>query len=177
LQSRGDPRGELVVLDAHDRAGETLDREALDRLLVLAAEHGFPPFDTDADLLVFRESNGYVARIGERHIHVSQQPDNKVGLAEPGSAAFVRIDREDGPWSHEETNVILAIVLDAIRGNTPAADVRFPDRFAIRSHPRFRAGPFPTYAFPYGFRVPLMNADWRLRARDRDRWLALWERR
>jgi len=42
LLEHGDPRGELILLDHRDRAGELHDPAAVERLLLLAAEYTFP---------------------------------------------------------------------------------------------------------------------------------------
>lgn len=63
LSALGDPRGELIVLDALDRAGR-LDRpEQLERLLILAAEYTFPHREPERPPLRWERANTGEAKL------------------------------------------------------------------------------------------------------------------
>ncbi len=184
LTAQGDPRGELILLDECERRtpGGLADRAMLERLLVLAAEHGFPrlPDDPDAAMLPFR--GGGREPVEYRLIH----QDHLCVLRYHWSELTIELDgvelvREEiaveglGAWTDEETHVILSEVSAAIRAGAPLDELALPaDLDAMHAHPCHRRGPWPAYGFPPELGAP---AAWRLAARDRDRWYALWKRR
>lgn len=187
LVERGDPRGELLVLE--DRIERAADdhapgwRAGAERLLHLAAEHGFPvlPDDPDAvlDEMVARGGGGsypvqYELEWAGRSYYVRYRggafsiTDNATWtlLAEPELRTA-----GDGDWTDAETTVILHVLCDAIRAGADLQTLRFPD--PLDGDPRHRAGSHPRYVVDDAF----SDGDRRtLRPRDLSRWKALHRR-
>ena len=183
LLERGDERGELILLEHHERAAPEglTDPVALERLLILAAEHGFLrlPDDPDADVLPFHgggsfpvqyrldayQGHNYYLRYRHGSFSITIDDDHQTEV-------YPELDVSgDGEWTVEETNVILAIVSQAIRDGTPLGELVFPAGDDMRAHSHYRTGRCPTYCFPTGFQNELS-----LDARDHGRWYALWAR-
>lgn len=187
LMARGDPRGELILLDhrEHTTPGGLTDRAALMRLLVLAAEHGFPrlPDDPDARILPFEGGGHYLVQYEldyQGHNYYLRWRDEDFSIYIDNEIAFecaLELANEE-EWTDEETNVILAIVSDAILSGVPLSGLALPDSAGIRAHPDYRVGRCPGYVFPAEFMASLGldTLDWALPRRDRDHWYALWRR-
>ena len=178
LQSRGDRRGELIVLEHRERTtpGGLTHPDQLASLLRLAAELGFPHLpDPDAHILPFEPAHGdRTFRVdvgGHRYVL-----DGRDGLSltcdeTPVANLTLRLER---PWNDQETNVILSIVSRAIRAGTPFDRIQFPNGAEMQAHPDHRLGPFPTYFSAEIYED--FDQSWRLRARDHARWYALYDR-
>lgn len=187
LVERGDPRGELLILE--EQIERAVDDAApgfcagAERLLDLAAEHGFPALPDDPDFwidrMVDRGGGGsfpvqYDVAWGERgyslryrHGNFSITDDETwTLLAEPE----LRV-AGDGEWTDEETTVVLHVVCDAIRAGADLTALVFPD--PLDADPRHRLGARPSYGVADRFSAG--GTRW-LRARDRDRWWALYRR-
>jgi uncharacterized protein (TIGR02996 family) len=186
LLTRGDARGELIILEHRERttAGGIIAPELLLRFVLLAAEHGFSrlPGDPDGDLLPFTGGGSHpvqyeVDHTDGRHYYLRWRHGGFSIDVDDEPVLDTELDVEhDSDWTHEETNVILALVSDAIRsGLETVAKLVFPAGDAMRSHPRYRAGPHPFYVLPEELRARF-EPETALQARDRDRWHALWRR-
>lgn len=192
LQAAGDPRGELIVLDHHDRATlEGLDDpEAIERLLLLAAVYGFPCAEPALRPLPFRGGGASpvqyeVAHAGHHYYVRYRHEDLSVTIDEgeidsgvdypdgfPGALGLCSTDE----WTDEETLVILTILSDAIRAGTPLPSLLFP--FTEPALPIYPGAPLRCYALPQAFTAPrgLGPRDHGLAARDYRRWHRLWTR-
>jgi uncharacterized protein (TIGR02996 family) len=186
LLDRGDPRGQVIVLDHKDRTtpGGLRDPDLLTLLLRLTAEHGFPHLpDPDEHLLPwhpFRDAGtiarqytaaweGRVYRIhyrddGALELHVDNVPSQPVRMVS-------RLRLTD-----EETNVILSVASRAIR-RYPHFPILDPPTTtaALRAHPDHRAGPYPRYT-SHEIAEDFDRPEWSLAARDYKRWYVLWDR-
>lgn len=175
LLSRGDPRGEVIMLDQRERAGEALTLPELDRLLELAATHGFPWLPDDPCAGIFRfegygpmpmqfwlDHGGHNYFLHARYnftIYVDHVLVFEDSLA----------TRWSGDWTFRETNVILAVVSAAITSGQPLSEIEFPDD--LEAHPRYHPGRSPLQGFPGpGPHRPL-------ELRDYPRCHALWDQR
>jgi len=193
LQAAGDPRGELIVLDHHDRVtpGGLTDPAAIERLLLLAATYGFPcagapdpeplPFGGGGSMPVQYEvdhgGHHYYVRYRHRSLSVSIDEgaiDSGVDYPDgfPDDLGLLY----DGDWTDEETHVILTILSDAIRAGSPIAELLFP--FTNPSLPIYPGSPLRCYALPEAFADPRGIGRWDhgLAARDYHRWHRLWDR-
>ena len=184
LLGRGDARGELIVLDQRDRAGRLRGIDEIERLLVLAAEHGFPqlPDDPCARILPFTGGGSFPVQYDVDHGGHNYYLRWRYGFS-------IDVDHEtvlDGDldtlttneWTLRETTVILAIVSDAILRGAPLSELTFPSADDFPRHPRYHVGPAPAYGFPEEFHAASHGtARWTLQARDFERWYALWDRR
>ena len=179
LQERGDTRGELIT-----------DPDALERLLELATVHGFLvlPDDPDARVLRFRSHTR-----ADLNIYFSEHRIRWAGVAycvryqllERGYLFQIEVDgrevdRRATPMAFtqpEELSVGLAIISEAILTGTPFAALEFPRYPAIREHPCYHLGRFPTSELPASYvatRPHLLNRI--IDYRDQKRWFALWDR-
>lgn len=192
LVERGDPRGELLILEEQvERAPDDTApgwRAGAERLLHLAAEHGFPvlPDDPDAllDEMVDPSGGGgypvqYDVTCAGRSLYlryrgggfsITDVTDGRWELlAEPDLPVT-----GDGEWTDAETNVVLHVVCEALRAGADLATLRFPD--PLDADPRYRLGSFPRAGLPAEFSDGGRRT---LRPRDHDRWWALhrrWQR-
>jgi len=179
LRSRGDARGELIVLDEAERAGSTMTIEALDRLLALAAAHGFPRLPDDPCADVFRWAGGgaypvqYSLDHGHHRYYLRWRYDFSIDVDDITVLETPLDTLTTNEWTFCETTVILAIVSAAIRNAAPLSGLVFPDEAGIRAHPRFHPGRSPLYGFPDGLYNPALQ----LELRDHPRWHQLWRRR
>ncbi len=192
LQSIGDARGELILLDHGDRAnpGGLADPTALERLLLLAAEYGFPRARPHQDAaLAFTRVGRYpiqcqVDHDGRRYDlryddhALSILVDEEAIYSSLGASDEIALPRatRSGDWTDEEARVILTIVSDAIRAGSPIEELRFP--YSERPLPVYDGGPARVYELPFEFRAPRGLLRWRygLAARDHERWHATWDR-
>lgn len=185
LAAQGDPRGELIVLDERERERPIDEAEALERLLVLVAQHGFPllPDDPDERMPPWWGGGSYPVQYevdhGGHHYYLRYRSGNFSIDVDDVEVAAPELDVVgDGEWTDSETNMILTIVSDAILAGAPLDRLVFPARTAMHRHPAYRLGRFPQYVLPGDF-VAAHRVEWRdwlLRARDRDRWYDLWKR-
>jgi uncharacterized protein (TIGR02996 family) len=182
LLSRGDRRGDLLVLDHRDRTtpGGLRDPDSLVGLLRLAAEFGFPHLpDPDEHLLPWRQ-------VGRLHEYLADHAGRRYWLrCYPNGLIAWKVDDEPLAGNRtcgglqltdEETNVILSIASRGVRAGVPFEDLTFPATpEAMRVHPDHRLGPLPMY-LAHELAEDFGRDDWSLRARDYDRWYALWHR-
>jgi uncharacterized protein (TIGR02996 family) len=190
LLTRGDSRGELIMLQYRDHAtpGGLVEPAALERFLELTAEHGFLvlPDDPDAGVLRFRggmfplNSPTYVdyrvRHAGReywvwydlRH-HQFRLLVDEVDVAGPSRPA--------GYWMAEETNVTLAIISEAIVTGQRFDELEYPTGAALRAHPHYGIGRCPVSPIPRELLAIWPHAhDWVIDNRDRSRWFRLWRR-
>jgi uncharacterized protein (TIGR02996 family) len=180
LIARGDPRGELIVLDHLERTtpGGLVHPDQIASLLRLSAELGFPHLpDPDAALLAFEQ-------IGRGDCYRTFQRGNMYILRGGGDGLSLQRGDERpiysehfplrGRWSDPATNVILTIALAAISDGSPFERVVFPGAQQIQHHAAYRFGPFPM-CFS-GEIVDSFERDYLLHARDHARWYALYDR-
>lgn len=183
LQERGDPRGELVMLQHRDYLGELTDRDALARYLELTAEHGFLvlPDDPCERILRFRTTLNrpdateytlqrggrvYIVRHDRRQALFQIFVDGVSVVERKGTFAFAR---------PEEINVVFAIISDKILKGHALGPVQFPRYPMLDRHPAYHVGRFPTWPLPSELaNTPL--ARWHLDHRDCGRWLGVWKR-
>jgi uncharacterized protein (TIGR02996 family) len=185
LLERGDPRGELVLLDSRDRLGALATPAEMERLLHLSAEHGFPrlPDDPDAHILDFEGGGAYPVQYTAYHGGHSYYLRWRYGFSidvDDEGAFEGDLDLSTNEWTFRETNVILSIVSAAIHAGMPLSELTFPDEAGIRSHADYRVGRCPPYGFPAPFELPEGASVRRtLALRDFARWHALhrrWQR-
>jgi len=182
LLERGDPRGELIVLDHRERAGLLTAASELERLLALAAGHGFPhlPDDPCARILPFRGGGSYPVQYELDHEGHNYYLRWRYGFSiDVDHETVLEGDLEtltSNQWTLRETTVILAIVSDAILRGAPLSELTFPSRDDLPRHPSYRVGRAPHYGLPEALMRDLGRGpdDWRLEARDFGRWHTLW---
>lgn len=175
LIARGDRRGDLIALEARERTtpGGLTDPDAIAMLLRLGAEHGFPRLpDPDGPLHLFTQ----VARDRYELVHAGRTYtlDGFALTVDGGAPIANRTSGIDRRWNDKETNVILTITLAAIRAGASWVTVDIPSADEMRHHPAYRLGPWPRYFSAKVYED--FGADWLLRARDYDRWHALYDR-
>jgi hypothetical protein len=189
LLEGGDERGELIVLDERDREVE-LGAAELERLLVLAAKHGFPRPGGDPDeaiastcspagwpwsheLQLLGETYELRHRDGELSLGRRDDPSSWQRtwvLSQPAATALERADT----MSPRELNAVLTLVIDALREGRIESLRLTPELVRATAH---RVGPLPRFGLPQAFaREHGLEGGYSLQARDRDRWLALWAR-
>lgn len=170
---------ELIALDERERAGSALTIDELDRLLELAAEHGFPKLPDDPCAGIFRWEGGgsfptqYFLEHDQRRYYLRWRYGFSIDVDDTTVFDGDLDTLTTNEWTFRETNVILAIVSAAIRSGEPLSELVFPDQAGIRAHPSFHPGRSPLYLFPDGLYDPAR----RLELRDYPRWHRLWERR
>lgn len=185
LLERGDPRGELVLLDTRDHLGALATPAEMERLLHLSAEHGFPrlPDDPDAHILEFDGGGSFPVQYWCEHAGHRYYLRWRYGFSidvDDVDVLETDLDLDTNEWTFRETNVVLSIVSAAIHAGTPLSDLTFPDEAGIRSHADYRVGRCPPYGLPAPFELP-EGATWKrtLACRDFARWHALhrrWQR-
>lgn len=187
LQSQGDPRGELIILAHREKSGGELDLAALERLLFLASDYGFPRSRPEDDVLPFvGRSNPvrYTVHFGGRNYIVRFADGTLIVDLEDGDANLqwelggrVRLAfGGSNAWTEEQADLILPLVSDAIRAQTPIRDLWFP--FDPDPLPTYDGGPRRAYRVPVDFRTRygLHHTRYGIAARDLHRWLAIWGR-
>lgn len=192
LQSIGDARGELILLDHRDRAtpGGLREPEAMERLLLLAAEYGFPhandapparlPFEGGGSYPVQYEvvHGGHHYYVRYRHHMLSVSIDDGAidsGVDYPEGYGPLEL-LNSGDWTDEEEDVILTILSDAIRAGTPLSALCFP--YTAWPLPHHRGTPHRVYALPTDYVAArgIARDRYGLAARDYQRWHAIWSR-
>ncbi len=179
LLARGDRRGELIMLDYKERttSGGLANPDQAGQLLRLAAELGFPYLpDPDRELLAF-EPNG---REGQWKLHWNQQDYyirvlGSVTLAVGGG----RIENQTfngygSKLTDEQVNAFLTIMLRVIQNGVDFRAFRCPSPQQLATLPAHRLGPHPLY--PSAEVMEDFGAEWKLRARDHQRWYAIYDR-
>lgn len=189
LQARGDVRGELLLLQHREDvmpAGLD-DPEMLERLLVLAAQHGFlrvPDDDQDAlDILPFATELVHEPQF----VHPVAAT---LSTSWAGHRYELRVDRhltvrvDDGPatlhrlhlgqLTDETLHVVAAVMSEAIRRDVAP---QFPETLAAwEAHPAWQLGCVPGWPVPPAFAAAHPGELLVVRARDKKRWFELWER-
>ena len=181
LQAAGDPRGDLIILDHAEQRGSLDDAEALEQLLLLAAEYSFPRAQPDEPIMPFkrrapRGAPEYDLDYGGKRYELNWDAERNAHRFEVGAyLRFLPIDI--GPWwTEEQTRVIFTILGDAIRWNTPFEMLRFP--YATMPLPQYEGSPLRCYTLPTEFTIPrgILRNRYGLVARDYHRWHAIWDR-
>lgn len=178
LLSHGDIRGELVILDHRERTGAMSSLAEINRLLELSAEHGFPrlPDDPCARILRFTGGGSFPTQYFVHHEGHEYYLRYRYGFSiDVDDVTVLECDLDTltgNEWTFRETNVILAIVSDAILRGAPLSKLEFPNQAGIQAHPSYVVGRSPLYGLPHG-----MPPEQTLELRDWARWNALWERR
>jgi uncharacterized protein (TIGR02996 family) len=182
LLARGDVRGELIVLDQRDRAGLLAGIDELERLLWLAAEHGFPrlPDDPCARILPFQGGGSFPVQYDVDHEGRHYYLRWRYGFSiDVDYETVLETDLDTlttNQWTFRETTVILAIISGAIRRGAPLSALVFPSGDALPRHPRYHLGRAPAYVLPDEVRASAPGSDrWTLQVRDFARWYALWD--
>ena len=191
LTSHGDPRGELILLDHRERRGELVEREGLERLLLLAAEYTFPRArPVPPNDVAFSGGGGYPVQyectyrgheyfLRYRHGHLSCTVDDGevwTGVEYPEHYPQHLNLLGEGEWTDEETALLLATFRDAIFWGSPLGELWFPtEEYAP---PVYDAGPRRCYRLPKEHTDPrgIQNERYGLAARDYARWHAIWDR-
>jgi uncharacterized protein (TIGR02996 family) len=188
LLSEDDPRGELIMLDRRERAGELDDPIALDQLLLLAAQYSFPRAEPDDPLLAFARFDG--ERPYYRLIHAdrfyeipdSDEEDDRTYLrvrflgAGEDDWTYHSLDISLDAWIHEHRALIFRVISDAIHANTPFETLVFP--FGPLAFPQYEGSPLRCYMLPVELlrRHDLLRNQFGLAARDYYRWHRIWNR-
>ena len=191
LQADGDPRGELIVLDHADRNAMLEGPEALDQLLLLAATYSFPRATPDPPMLPYvrrRSPDRY--EIVHDSVRYTLDCAGRGRWAEyslltipvPASADDyehhhgLEIELGHAEWTDEEERVVLTIVSDVIRAQTPLDNIQFP--YQKLPLPHYAGSPFRCYQLPPEFlgAHDLLRNERGLAARDYHRWHAIWKR-
>lgn len=178
LQSVGDPRGKLIVLDHRERHGELHGPDAYSALLWLAAQYGFPraipddpalPFERDDDGDRMRFLVAHAERVYE--LTGTRLFVRRIGVPAGDDAEEIHSLRLD--HTTPDMTVVLQIVSDAIRANTPFEDLYFPG--GTRRFPQYEGSPLRCYMLPidylHGRELRYDHAG--LAARDYHRWHAI----
>jgi uncharacterized protein (TIGR02996 family) len=183
LLSAGDPRGELIVLDARERSepGGIADPVALEHYLLLAAEYSFPRAAPDLPPLAFQGTSApavaYVLEHAGR-VYIVRYTGGVMEIDVAGrTLATWRLRLASrATWTADETVVILRLLGDAIRAGTPLDRLRFP--FMRDPLPVYDGGPLRGYELPRAFNEArgLRRNRYGLAPRDYARWLALFAR-
>ena len=192
LQADGDPRGDLIVLDHAERHGMLDDPEALDQLLWLAAEYSFPRAEPADPPLPFtchsrRPTRHELLHDERRYLVVADENEHRtvsyslrmhpVGAAGDHDWHHHRLwlDLEE-PWREDEERVVITIVSDAIRAQTPLGDLRFP--YYRMPLPQYEGSPLRCYLLPLEYLMThdVLRNRFGLAARDYHRWHAIWQR-
>ncbi len=150
----------------------------IERLLELTTQHGFPKLPDDPCALILPFEGG-----GTFPVQYSVVDSGHEYYLRWRYAFSIDIDNEtvyqgslDVTTSNEltfrETNVVLAIVSEAILAGQPLSELVFPDATGFLAHPQYRPGRSPLYMFP-----DLYDRSRRLELRDHPRWYRLWHRR
>lgn len=185
LSAQGDVRGEILGLQERWSAGEALGLAEVERFMALTAEHGFVyvPDDPCAGILPFTGGGSYPTQYDVDHEGHHYYLRWRYGFSiDVDDVDVLECDLDTlttNEWTFRETNVILAIVSEAIREGRPLSTLTFPDQAGFRAHPRYHAGRCPHFVFPESFMNErgLVHWAWAIEVRDWPRWYALWNRR
>jgi hypothetical protein len=167
------------------------DPAMIDRLLVLAAQYGFPrarppgpvmlPFSGGGSNPVqydaYLPEHSYRIKLHYLYFRLTISIDRNLPSA--GSAVrFVRDLETEEPnaWTDDEKLVILTLLSEAIRADTPLPDLCFP--YGDVRLPVHEDAPLRAYVLPVEFTAPrgLAPHQYGLAVRDHRRWHALWRR-
>jgi uncharacterized protein (TIGR02996 family) len=197
LLSEDDPRGELIMLDRRERAGDLDDPTALDQLLLLAAQYSFPRAEPDDPLFAFARFDGpqpsYRLVHADRfyELYPAHDADDRTYLrirfvddgedewdyhsldfGADGMFAAPNLDA----WVEAHRSLVFQILSDAIHANTPFETVKFP--FGPLAFPQYEGSPLRCYMLPVEFlrRHDLLRNQLGLAARDYYRWHRIWTR-
>ena len=183
LQASGDPRGDLIVLDHAEKRGLLDGAEALEQILLLAAEYSFPHAEPDEPMLPFvrRDPDGppaYDVQYGRDQYALAwaeQQGMYQFERVDGINLQFLRIEL-GASLTDEQTRVILTILSDAIRAKSPFDELRFP--YATMPLPQYPGSPLRCYTLPTEFTIPrgILRNRYGLVARDYHRWNGIWKR-
>lgn len=191
LLELGDARGELIILDHRERTtpGGMIDPALIDRLLLLAAQYGFPCAHPPGPVMLSFSGGGsnpvrYAAYLAGRSYHIHYHyfrlsiSIDTIGPMVGYPVRFVRDleTAEPGAWTDEEKLVILTLLSEAIRADTPLPDLCFP--YSGVRLPVHEDAPLRAYALPVEFTAPrgLAAHQYGLAVRDHQRWHVLWRR-
>ncbi len=174
-----DLRGELIILDNRERADGVIEPAALERYLLLAAEYSFPRIEPEPPTLPFYGFDRGPVRY--TMLHAGRQYDIRyrgfVLTIDAAPTIEWRLGLADADrWTPDEATAILCLLSDAIRADTPLAQLRFP--FQPDPVPIYDAGPLRGYRLPRGFTRPrgIAPSRYGLAARDYHRWMRLYDR-
>jgi uncharacterized protein (TIGR02996 family) len=191
LLSLGDPRGELIVLDCHERTtpGGLTAPEAIEQLLLLAAEYTFPRARDVPDLVLpFRgapeaaaydlsfEGAHYLIQYRRRILTITvQYGTSPGGVTQFPRKALERVQAASA-WTADEARQILRVISDAIIAGAPLRHLQFP--LGAEPLPEYPAGAVRCYRLPAQFTGPRRISPTRygLAARDHERWNSIWNR-
>lgn len=181
LQGQGDPRGDLIVLDYAERRGLLDDAEALERLLLLAADYSFPHAGPDAPNLFERDDGArFVALhqglLYELFFNDRQRWELRISGNDRSIVDHWLPLNLGAEWTPDEERVVLTITSDAIHARTPMDDLRFP--YGVMPLPQHEGSPLRCYTLPTEFTIPreILRNRYGLAARDYHRWHAIWQR-
>ena len=189
LLSLGDPRGELIVLDCHERTqGGLADPAAIEQLLLLSAEYTFPRARDVAELVLpFRhlsaaeyelsfEGTHYQVRYRRRILTITRQHGVYPATVEQFSRKQFEQVEEGSAWRPHEAAAILRVISDAIIAGAPLRELQFP--CCADPLPTYPAGAVRCYRLPAQFTGPRRISPTRygLAARDHARWHSIWRR-
>lgn len=191
LISLGDPRGDLIVLDCHERMtpGGLVDPEALEQYLLLAAEYTFPRARDLPDLVlpfrgtpapveydVTHDSVFYRVRCRRRILTIFiAHGTNPVPSIQFPRKVLDRL-KEGSVWTADEARQILSVISGAIVAGSPLRELQFP--LMTQALPEYGAGAVRCYRLPLAFTGPrhISPIRYGLAARDYERWHAIWNR-
>jgi uncharacterized protein (TIGR02996 family) len=166
LLARDDPRGELLVLEHRDRTTPSglRNREALARLVELAAIHGFLwiPDEPALPRLSFEGGGSHPVQYevdhGGHHYYLRYRHGELSGVLDEqwDRDDFFGVEllgfADDGDWTGDETGAILGIIGEAIQLGRSFDTIRWPNGETAAAHGRFGV------------------------MRDHERWCVLWDR-
>jgi uncharacterized protein (TIGR02996 family) len=199
LQANGDERGELIVLDHHERVlpdGLT-DFAAVERLLLLAALYGFPHAREarhpplafirqyefwQASARTYYAQTYYVNHGGHgytlvfRHHVLTISVDGRDIDRREFPDGLALATANDGDLTDDEIAIVFEIVSDAIRAGTPLSELCYP--FGPGALPYYPGAPRRVYEIPRKFRAKrgLARESVGLAACDYHRWHAIRKR-
>ncbi|MDQ3340098.1 MAG: hypothetical protein M4D80_33485 [Myxococcota bacterium] len=182
LQAAGDPRGDLIILDHAEKRGLLDGAEALEQILLLAAEYSFPRAEPDEPILPFtrRAPRGIPAydlqHDGKRYALDWEEEREQYRFEIRGTYVwFLPLDL-GAWWTEEQTRVIFTILSDVIRASAPFDELRFP--YGTMPLPQYEGSPLRCYTLPTAFTIPrgILRNRYGLAARDYHRWHAIWQR-
>ena len=171
LIDRGDPRGELIALQAREA---DLDAPHMLRLLQLAAEHGFVRIPDDPERDVLRFAGGVVPDGPYRIIYEVSHRGRDYRVAETRTGLQIDVDRRtvrtaDAPVmiSPQSACAVLAQISAAILAGEPL------ERLELTTPTNARIGRFPTERVPEDIAVLWPPGVRHIDFRDLARWRKL----
>jgi uncharacterized protein (TIGR02996 family) len=171
LLDQGDPRGELIALQASEAE---LDAPHVLRLLQLAAEHGFIRVPDDPERDVLRFAGGVIPDGAYRIVYEVVHAGHAYRVVESRTELRLDVDnktvRTDEPRimiSPQSANAVLARISAAILADEPLAKLELPTEL------RGRIGRFPTERVPDDLAALWPPGVRHIDFRDLARWRAL----